>query len=248
MADASKIIMTGGDSPETPLSGTSVIYFKTDGKLYTKNDSGEESEVGTGGGGIEYTSISTNTNAEVSKGYLINSTSNTVTLTLPLTPILGDTIAVVDSHHQSSTNAITIARNGSKIEGQEEDLVLDIDGSGFTLVYVDTTRGWEIVSEINNGAAITSLFELDSNSDIQPTSDMDVVPRSNNTGSVGTSAKKWASVNATNINELTISKQTTGFTIAGGTTSKTLTLDIDLTASALVSQADLIALSIALGG
>lgn len=53
---------------------------------------------------------------------------------------------------------------------------------------------------------------------------------------------------ATNINELTISKQTTGFTIAGGTTSKTLTLDIDLTASALVSQADLIALSIALGG
>jgi hypothetical protein len=48
MADASKIIMTGGDSPETPLLGTSVIYFKTDGKLYTKNDSGEESEVGTG--------------------------------------------------------------------------------------------------------------------------------------------------------------------------------------------------------
>lgn len=75
-----------------------------------------------------------------------------------------------------------------------------------------------------------------------------IVPRANNEGNLGTTSKKWAGVNATAINELTLTKQTTGFTIAGGTTSKTLTLDANLTASTLATQADLIALSIALGG
>jgi len=76
----------------------------------------------------------------------------------------------------------------------------------------------------------------------------DVVPRANNEGNVGTTSKKWAGINATALNELTMTKQTTGFTVAGGTTSKTLTVSSDFNTSDAATQADAIALAIALGG
>lgn len=85
-----------------------------------------------------------------------------------------------------------------------------------------------------------------------------IVPRSNNEGNLGTTSKKWAGVNATAVNELTLTKQTTGFTIAGGTTSKTLTVALDASVagtntgdqdlSSYCTTANAIALAIALGG
>lgn len=42
MADASKIIMTEGDAAATPAAGTVVIYAKSDGEFYYKNDGGSE--------------------------------------------------------------------------------------------------------------------------------------------------------------------------------------------------------------
>jgi len=48
-----------------------------------------------------------------------------------------------------------------------------------------------------------------------------------------TAAGTHGVVTATTVNALTLTAATTGFTIAGGTTSKTLTLDANLTASAL---------------
>jgi hypothetical protein len=75
-----------------------------------------------------------------------------------------------------------------------------------------------------------------------------IVPRANNEGGIGTTSKKWASVWATLINALTLTSQTTGFTIAGGTTSKTLTVSSDFNTSDAATQADAIALAIALGG
>ncbi len=55
--DANGKIETGAElelpeqaAPGTPASGRGAIYFKTDGKLYFKNDAGSETEVGAGGG------------------------------------------------------------------------------------------------------------------------------------------------------------------------------------------------------
>lgn len=43
-------------SPSTPASGKGIIYFKSDGFLYQKNDDGTETKVGAGSGGINYLS------------------------------------------------------------------------------------------------------------------------------------------------------------------------------------------------
>lgn len=59
----------------------------------------------------------------------------------------------------------------------------------------------------------------------------DIAPQANNEGSIGTAAKKWANIRSVLTNDLTLAKQTTGFTIAGGTTSKTLTVPLDASVS-----------------
>lgn len=47
----SHLTMTEVAAPSTPASGTVAVYAKTDGKLYRKDDSGAESEIGSGAGG-----------------------------------------------------------------------------------------------------------------------------------------------------------------------------------------------------
>jgi len=75
-----------------------------------------------------------------------------------------------------------------------------------------------------------------------------IVARANNEGGIGTTSKKWANVWATLVNALSFTAQSTGFTIAGGTTSKTLTVDETVALSSKANLSDVIALTIALGG
>ena len=108
------------------------------------------------GGGLSWEIISSNTTATANNGYLIDASSGNVTLTLSAAPTEGDPIGMCDYKEMATTNTITIARNGKNIEGDAEDLVIDMDGSGFTLVYTDATVGWKIVSEISaNGGLLT---------------------------------------------------------------------------------------------
>jgi len=139
-------------------TGTDINEFSTDGTLVGNSDSAVPTEkavkayIDAAGGGISYEIISGNTTAEEGKGYLINASNNDVTLTLPLSPSEGDTVAAVDLYNMATTNVITIGRNGENIEGESQDLVIDIDGAGFTMVFSDSTRGWTIVSEIGGGS------------------------------------------------------------------------------------------------
>ena len=111
------------------------------------------------GGGLAWSVVDSNTSAVTEHGYLINASSNNVTLTLPATPSIGDVVGICDFYNKGTTNTITIARNTKNIEGITEDLIININGAGFTLVYSDSTRGWEIVTEINAGSGINSVVE-----------------------------------------------------------------------------------------
>ena len=67
---------------------------------------------------------------------------------LPLSPEIGDKVGICDYVHNSSNNNITVQRNGNKIFGAEENLTINVDGTGITLVYTGASRGWEVVGEI----------------------------------------------------------------------------------------------------
>jgi hypothetical protein len=76
-------------------------------------------------------------------GYFVNTTSGAITVTLPATPSAGDIVAVSDYAGTASTNNITIARNGSNINGAAADLTIVFENSAVTLVYADGTQGWK---------------------------------------------------------------------------------------------------------
>ena len=50
-------------------------------------------------------------------GYFVNTTGGTITVTLPSSPSAGDVLALKDYANTWDTNAVTLCRNGSKING-----------------------------------------------------------------------------------------------------------------------------------
>jgi hypothetical protein len=75
-------------------------------------------------------------------GYFVNTTSGAITVTLPASPSAGDIVAVADYAGTATTNNITIARNGSNIEGGTNDATIYENRDAITLIYVDGTQGW----------------------------------------------------------------------------------------------------------
>lgn len=109
---------------------------------------GIDGAISGAGGGLTWNVITSDTTATAGNGYACDVSGSALTLTLPSGPSEGDQVAVVDFYSNSETNNITVDRNGENIEGSASNLTVDVNGAGFTLVYTDATRGWEIVSEI----------------------------------------------------------------------------------------------------
>ena len=82
--------------------------------------------------------------AVAGNGYFVNTTSAPITVTLPATPSAGDLIGVKDYALTAQTNNITLARNGSNIQGTANDFIINTQGRSVTLIYVDGTQGWMI--------------------------------------------------------------------------------------------------------
>jgi len=76
------------------------------------------------------------------EGYFVNTTSGTVTVTLPSSPSAGSVIAIKDYARTFATNKVTLCRNGSKINAVCVNADLTVSGQSIELVYVDGTRGW----------------------------------------------------------------------------------------------------------
>jgi len=81
------------------------------------------------------------------RGYFVDTTSGTITMTLPSSASIGDTIQIIDYAGTADTNNITIGRNSHKIQGDAADLTVSTERAAFTLVYADATQGWLLDSK-----------------------------------------------------------------------------------------------------
>ena len=122
-----------GTGVTLPVGSTTILYSdgtNVTGKLQTKG---------------YYTPPSTYT--AVNGDQLLINTSGSgigtaVTINLPTSPAIGNEVHFIDSGNAFASNNLTIGRNSSNILGAASNLVVNTNSAAFTLVYVNSTRGW----------------------------------------------------------------------------------------------------------
>jgi hypothetical protein len=141
-------------------SNTSTIITQTNSTTITIGTSGQtvalaagSSQTGFGRAGSvnwDTTPKTANFTAVSGNGYFLDTTTTTLTITLPSTPSAGDIVAIADYANTAATNNITVGRNSSPIDGETKDGIINVNGQVYTLVYVDATEGWKTVNQTFN--------------------------------------------------------------------------------------------------
>ena len=114
--------------------GTAGQFLKTDGA----------GTISFADAALQWSVITSSQTAAANRGYFVNTSGGAVTLTLPASPTIGDTVRVADLDN-AATNNITIARNGNNIMGSADDLLVATDNSALGLVYSDASNGWRLL-------------------------------------------------------------------------------------------------------
>ena len=90
--------------------------------------------------------VSTSVVAVTNSTLWVDTTSGPITVTLPASPIQGDTIRIFDVAKTFDTNNLTVARNGNLIQGDADNLTVATEGAAFDLIFYSVARGWRIFS------------------------------------------------------------------------------------------------------
>jgi len=113
---------------------------------------------GTGGGGLTPVFKSGIYTAVAGEAVFCDSTGGSFTVTLPATPGDADNVVVVDVGGAAGTNNITVARNGSTINGAAADFVIDQNWGGANFAYNNTGTTWE--HQLWGTSAVTNVNDL----------------------------------------------------------------------------------------
>ena len=89
--------------------------------------------------------------AVAGEGYFVNTTSAAITVTLPSSPSTGDEVTIVDYAGTANTHNITIT-SSDDINGATDDVIINYERGGVSLVYVDSTQGWISYNATNETA------------------------------------------------------------------------------------------------
>jgi hypothetical protein len=97
--------------------------------------------------GFTYQDVASNITAAVWHCYFVDTAGGARTVTLPNSGLVqGDTIRFFDLRKTFNTNALTVARNGTLIMGDADNLTVTTQNAAFELVWHGTTYGWRIFS------------------------------------------------------------------------------------------------------
>src|SRR5210317_80626 len=135
LGDAGDTITVTGDLKSNSIKSAS-------GSTITLGQSGDTIQLGCGAsqtgfgrtGTVDWdtTAKTASFTAVSGNGYFVNTTSGAITVTLPASPSAGDIVAIKDYANTADTNAITIARNGSNIDGTADNQIIANEGGSIT--------------------------------------------------------------------------------------------------------------------
>ena len=87
------------------------------------------------------------------EGYLVDTSSAAITVTLPTAPSAGDEIIIVDYASNAGTNNITLDPGTLNLRGTTDDFVMSTNNQSLRLLYSGATKGWLVTSDANGSAA-----------------------------------------------------------------------------------------------
>ena len=87
------------------------------------------------------------------EGYFVDTTSSAVTVTLPSSPSVGDSVSIVDQGGSASSNAITLA-SANKIQNSTDNKELNVSNISINVVYSGVGKGWLVHSAANESASV----------------------------------------------------------------------------------------------
>ena len=104
------------------------------------------SQGGLNAGTSSYTLTADNFIITQSSSWAVNTTSKSITGTLPSSPTNGMTVRFLDAAKTwgNTNRSLVIVRSGQPIESLSENLNCDISGYSFSLTYVGGTIGWRL--------------------------------------------------------------------------------------------------------
>ena len=137
----------------TTESGSTLTLGES-GKTIALASGASQTGFGATGGISCQTSIKTTDFTAVSgEGYFVNTSGGSnITVTLPASPSAGNVVAIKDYARTFATNKVTLARNGSNMDGNAIDTDLTVNGESVTVVFMDSTKGWSFINEDETSA------------------------------------------------------------------------------------------------
>mgnify|MGYP006347675451 CR=1 FL=1 len=89
--------------------------------------------------------INSNTTAVAGRTYFCDTSAASFSLTLPASPMQGDRVGLIDALRSFALQPLTVLRNGQRIEGTEDDLLINGFARGF-LEFRGPALGWLFIS------------------------------------------------------------------------------------------------------
>tara|TARA_X000001036_G_C20639118_1_gene790425 strand:- start:342 stop:1634 length:1293 start_codon:yes stop_codon:yes gene_type:complete len=93
-----------------------------------------------------------NFTAVVAKGYFVNTTSGDITVTLPTSPTVGNSVGIMDYAGTTSTNKI-ILTSSNNIQGSSDNKAIRYNRGTIRITYSGTTQGWIVSAAANEGTS-----------------------------------------------------------------------------------------------
>ena len=130
---------TGSSANQQILSPGQKLYAATDGTTWYPLETSSST----------WSTVTAATdNVFAGENIFVNTSSNTVNLTLPTTPPVGSEVRFMDLADNFDSNALTITPGGSdKVFGAAAPGTVSTEGAAFSLVYTGATYGWKITEK-----------------------------------------------------------------------------------------------------
>jgi hypothetical protein len=137
--------LPSGDTATRPgTAQAGYIRFNSELAMFEGYSAGQWSGLG---GGNPWLTKTANYTAVNNDRLFVDTTSNTVNITLPLSPAVGDNVRIVDVAGKFGTNNCTVLRNGRLIMTLAEDLTINTSWSTIVLTYSGSSYGWIIIEK-----------------------------------------------------------------------------------------------------